>query len=244
MRALALLLLVCFSCNAQLRLRDVGFVGPVKASASASFPSGATHYWTFNEAALSTRVDTPGTADFTVVSTVGSVSGKNNNAAQFSAAASVGEEIATSESLTKPTDFTVAAWMRLDSGGAASGALSFILDGTADAFVRLNFQEDGTASVFFSEEGTIGTTGLTLDAWHLFVARNAGGSGASAFFVDGASVGTGTFTAAGWSTLKALCVGTGTGIVGQMDEPCIFDRVLSDTEISNMWNGGTGRFGP
>jgi len=248
-RSVALIILACSNCCGQLSIRSPFYVAQqLKATASAvSFPSGATHYWAFEEAAGASRSDSVGSVTLSEqAGTVVRTNGINGFGAYFS---DNGRFLTNLTGVSLPRDFTVAAWFRMnvqpgigtdyyqfDSRNEPSGFLLGSVAVDNDNAIILGGEE----GVFYNEAGA-----YSLNTWHLIVGKwitddSMWVSVDGGAFAEGATI--------GWpsDTAGYISVGESSGTSGgvTIDELCIWPRALTITEVGNIWNGGTGTFGP
>lgn len=227
---LTIILCLPVAACAQGGLRNPVIVCLLKPmAAAASFPSGATHYWAFEN----NLVDGPGTCDLVDGGGLSYTTGKNGQCLQLDDA-----ETASSDSCAMPatTAFSIVFWFKLDGGSGSSlnwslGVAGLVMGGGG---------EGGITAKVGATADTLTSAAVTYDAWHLAVVTYDGAS-AQKLSVDGATFITGTVTVEGiggdatWSAVNGPVF---------YDESAPFTRALTQTEVSDIWNGGTGRFGP
>lgn len=198
-------------------------------------------YWKMDEAS-GTRIDSHGSIDLTDNNTVGSATGKINNAADF--------EKDNTESLTSSaagalfsgvTAFTINLWVNAESlvdfqgilGSQNSNTWSLIYrDGT-----RLRWNVAGTDQDY--------SYSLSTSAWVMITVGFDDAGNQTFVSVNGAAKTTSsnTGTPSTTATLFAIGFNTGTGTLywdGLVDEVGFWSRVLTDDEISQLYNSGNG----
>ena len=221
---------------------------PAAPAAPASFPSGATHYWNLDEVS-GTRDDAVGSTDLDEVTAVASGTGKDGNACQFDWNGSAFGSLSDGVNISIPSAYSLCAWFKFS---AIDANQTFTVLGTSlgDAFMfGITYEAAGADTVVFDyqEEGAL-VHSITADTdWHLICVTATGTT--VTIYLDGASVATDTGATIDFSDWDAFTItssnsGTMSGTVGLLDEVSFFDRALTPTEVSDMWNGGTGTFGP
>jgi hypothetical protein len=99
---------------------------------------------------------------------------------------------------------------------------------------------------FYSSAGIVNApVSLQTGVWEQFVATRNGGT--LDLYFDGALIGSGSLTGAMTASTNPLLVGARNSadgrnftVDGLIDEVGIWDRPLSGTEVSALWNGGAG----
>lgn len=213
----------CFAIGLQSHVFISATVQP--AAGGASFPSGATHYWAFEN----NLVDGPGSFDLGDEGIDSFPSGKQN----LCVAVGDGGSITTDpNSLPITSAFSFGTWVFIPTGADFTWQRStaVVLSISAGAF---------NAKIGTTADTLVGPS-VTFDTWHLLVITYDGSS-VEKFSVDGGTLITGTTSVEG-SLGNALW--TSQGGIPMYDESCFFERVLTQQEIIDMWNGGTGTFGP
>lgn len=199
--------------------------GKTVAASSASYPSGATHYWAFQN----DGIDGPGSCDLTI-SGESYVAGKNNQAIEIGAGC--GSAATVSCGLPATTAFSIAFWVKTDSGTASSFSWSM---GVAGAVITSE-AEQFTVKVGATAD-SIGATRTGHDVWELIVVTYDGSS-AEKISVNGEAFVTGTTTVEGVG--GDLTFSTLDGPV-QYDEMATWTRALTQQEVTDLY---TPVFGP
>lgn len=211
---------------------------------------GLVAFWKLEEAS-GTRADHVGANDLTDVNTVTQNPGIVGNAAQFTAANSERLEIVDNTDLsTGDIDFTLSAWVYLDTTGVfrnvitkwegAGANIEYLLRVNASnqaTFTVGNGASNGSAT--FTTTALSGATWYNIIAWHDSVANtisvtvNANATPASAAWTTGVLDGGSKF-ALGFS------IGAGTYWNGRIDAVGLWKRALSSTERDEVYNAGSG----
>tara|TARA_B100000902_G_scaffold341425_1_gene344834 strand:- start:907 stop:1620 length:714 start_codon:yes stop_codon:yes gene_type:complete len=139
------------------------------------------------------------------------------------------------------TSYTWSVWINLTTSSGYSVAYS------SNAVVPyLSAFDNGTATkiVYGHTNGEFtSNTAINTGSWNHIVLRKT--SGTINFFINGqpdSSTGTDSDTyAANIAVIGGLpsYVGTGFGLIGNLDEFSTYDYALSSTQIASIWNGGT-----
>lgn len=227
MRTIFFILLSCLPCLAQLRVHQVGFAPAIlkPATAAASFPSGATHYWKFQN----DLTDDVGSFDLSD-SGAAYVAGKNGNALECGDGVS-----ANSDANPMPTTvaFSIVVWIYPTAESTA-----LVQSGSAGA-ITISGGANWTATAGVTADTLTGSA-VTLNEWHLLV-LTYDGSSVEKLSVDGGTFVTGTVTV---EDVDGPLYFYGNEFPPRYDECAFFTRALTQQEVNDIWNGGTGRFGP
>jgi len=221
-------------------------------TASSGLNSGLVAFWKLDEVS-GTRSDSVGANHLTDNNTVTQATGKVGTSAQFTAANSESLSIADNAPLsTGDIDFTVCAWVWLDTKGAvrdlvtkfgASGQFEYLLnyDSSADRYLW-GVSSDG--SLFASvSANTFGSP--PAGAWHFVVAyhdsvNNLIGISVNNGAFDTAAHAAGVFDSAASFHLGGRASGPNYHN-GRLDAVGLWKRVLSAAEITSLYNSGNGR---
>lgn len=215
---------------------------PPAAGGAPSFPSsGLIHYWTLDESEGNPRVDSVGMVDLeemmSVGSSVPSVSGKRNNAAQMTGASGY---LGTSSSATPNAPLSIVLWYKKSQNPL--GTITVIGAGTAEnphANIDSagNFDcgnDDCDPSVLTPPSGSSA-------AWHVMVLVVT--SSQHKISIDGGTFTNGANTCT--PTTSTFYVSMNDTVAdGVADEIGIWDRALTQQEAIDIWNVGAGLFGP
>jgi len=220
----------------------------------ATLPTNLVSYWELEEAS-GTRVDSHGANDLTDNNTVGTMTGVQGEAADFEHGNSETLSI-TGAGLNITGDISIAGWINQESTVSASGQMGiFSCFGTNAATRKFIFALAGTNLIRFDVRNSSGGSDNfqqayteTVGSWvHVAVTWDASTKEAK-FYRDGSQLGS---TQTG-STVSALTSVTGYPYVvggirtnldywdGGIDDLGVWDKVLTSTEISALYNSGSG----
>jgi hypothetical protein len=215
----------------------------------ADIASNLVGYWALNETSGASAADSSGSADTgTVTGTADWVSGKFNNAFSFDGSSYI--------DVSRPVedDFTMCAWFK--TTGAGGGDIHFdlmqILDseiqGTSDgdfgfgidSVGRLAYGSGGGSSL---DETVVKTAGaVNDDAWHHGCVTRSATSGDVDLYLDGSLADSGTWVTGSLNGNPTLRIGgfqdlgtAGANFVGQLDDVRTYSRILSDAEITALY---------
>ncbi len=234
------LLLCASSCFGQLSIRNPAFVAAILKPAAASgptFPSGARNYWLLGETSGNDRVDVIN-GDHLVETTaaVGSTTGKAGNAANWPPGTGTLESSVGFGDIGLPISFSF--WVNVDNLPVASASI-LQGNGTGDPYVKINSGGDivfGNPTDGDQASGSLGA----LDSWHLITFTMSGG-GDTSYYIDGSSLGTVSTSPPDGTSIILGEIAT---LDAAIDELAIWQRELTAMEVSAIWNGGVGTFGP
>lgn len=234
--AIALLLIVSVA-SAQLTVRSPAYVAcfcKSMAAAAASYPSGATHYWAMEQANGLTRTDSVGSLNLTDGAAAWERgTGKNNFCAEGGAS-----DILESSSFQLGTEFSIVFWFKA-TVSCVTITLMYHNPATGDTY--LSYNTDSTMSLTVNDASVVTSTTASSDSWNLVVATFA--SGTASISINGSAFETASGTHLNDS--GALQIGDQfEGNSFSIDEVALFTRALTITEVGNIYNSGTGRFGP
>jgi len=200
---------------------------------SAALKSSLIHYWSLNEDSGSPRVDSIGGANLSeLVGTVASVPGKNANAAQFLD----GHSLLSAAQAGWDADFSLAAWIKLDGVG------DFTIQEPALGNPHIVCLNGATGSIDASGSDNSGTALLatiSTGIFHLLVLTC--GPVTQSLYVDGSIMDT-NGNVGGHSANGAIQIGRFSASGAIVDAVMIFNRVITQQDVTSLWNGGAGRF--
>jgi len=221
-------------------------------------------WWKMDETSGS-RADAHGSNTLTDNNTVGNGTGKQSNAGDFESGSS--EYLSITDASQTGLDITgnlsISAWVRFESlpgSGNAMGILTKI--GATAALRAYNFCYDnswhsGANRLVLQtwanySQGTIGYVSWTpsLATWyHVVVVHTSSGSGTHTFYIDGVAQTT-TYTLQDVGSIQNTTAsafigadqdsGVGRYFDGLIDEVAIWGRALSGSEVTTLYNGGSG----
>lgn len=220
-------------------VRGVAHDAPSGAAAS-SLLTDLVSWWTLGEATATPRADSKGANTLAITGTVSQAAGKVSSC---SSTASGGNTLACTSAALSPADasFTFAGWVKL-VGTGFQGILG-TADGTNGWALRVSF---GTTLNFLWMKGgadkQINDFTVSGSTWMFVVMGYDAGTSEVFYSVDGAAM-----------TRSASAVGLGQNTTFQLHEPpltggggcdideCAFwSRVLTDAEITELYNAGNG----
>lgn len=196
-------------------------------------------YWQLDETS-GTRFDAHASYDAAETGTVGSLTGIINNGADFPKSNSSYLEVASGllGAVGSANTFSLSFWVKPDTYtsfpaliDSATRQLSLFLDSATSAYLLI-----GNNPAYFTHTGNIST-----GAWHHVVVTWNGGTNAYEMWVDGVSAKTGTVGSS--IGTEALVFGAnpstgGSAWDGGLDEFGIWTRVLTNTEVGDLYNSG------
>lgn len=203
-------------------------------------------YWSLEEAS-GTRADAHGTNDLTDNNTVAGATGKVGTAADFEADNSEYLSRADNADLsTGDIDYTVAAWVYLESKGASRSfvskenefALWYDSGGDSLAFSTVNA---GGSSAQAQTGGSPSTA-----TWYYVVGVHDSVNNLTKISVNGGAFATQSFSAGSSDTGNPFYVGRfdffgAKYMDGLIDEVGFWKRCLTADEVTELYNGGSGR---
>lgn len=205
-----------------------------------------THWWTLNEAS-GTRADEVGAFDLTDNNTVGSTTGKVGDAAAFVAASS--EYLSRSGTDLSPgdTSWSMCVWVRTSNTGANQGI--WCKDNGSQREYALLIYAGAIRFIGFDSGGgfyALDSAAIASNTWYCVVAGYDASTNKAFLSIDGgAKQESSTFSP--YATASATPPSTlglweyvGWYLSGDIDEAAWCDAALSDAEIDEYYNGGSG----
>ena len=208
---------------------------------------GLVGYWRLGETAGTVVRDQLGKNDgaYTgspTLGVAGALSGDPNTAVTF---ASGKYAAGFASKMTLPGTRTIIAWINSTST-ARQGIVGTRGGGNTGAVLTANLSGAGNLSYYHTGTGaTTKAGGLTTGSWfQVGVTFNATGGGVE-LFVNGASIGTDTgIPTDGSDSFNGVIgdedVSVGTPFLGTIDEVSMWNRVLTNAEIANLYRIGRG----
>jgi len=217
---------------------------------SANLANGLIAYWTMDEVS-GTRADSVGGHNLTDTDNVDSTAGVIGNAADFTDPTD--QALSTGPVLDGESSFSVSLWYKTDGTVAPGG--SSTMWGEDDLGAGSYIYHDGT-DVYFGPGGFDSpdpkdlslTEPLIKNVWTHVVMTWDATSGTLDVYSNGSLQDTTTDeTAIGESYTPATSTGIGgfgdfpsIGFQGQIDEVGVWNRTLNSSEVSDLYNGGSG----
>jgi hypothetical protein len=211
---------------------------------------GLISYWRLDESS-GTRDDAHGANDLTDNNTVGSASGKIGLAADFNASASEYLSHADNADLSFADDaFTFTGWFNIDSASTRSVVAKWGSDGAAETCEyalrtlsggTLNWRVgNGSGNVSVSHSATLAT-----GQWYFFAAYHDPAANQIGLSLDGGTAQTASITGGILDGAASFAVGRTGDFAGQywdglIDEVGLWGRVLSASEITELYASGAG----
>lgn len=226
---------------------------PIFATARATtFPTGPVAYWKLDEAS-GTRIDSAGTSHLTDVNTVTSATGKISTAAQFVAANTEYLTVADNAALSlAAADLTVAGWFYFTTKTVGFAYMVAKYNGTLNEyalFYRSSSVDAVRMAVWTAGGNTVAeasTAAISTGGWFFVAATFTAATRIATISINNGPIVTGSAAAgtAGVDTTVDFQLGSdgagGEFWDGRMDEIGIWKRVLTDAEISDLYNTGDG----
>lgn len=221
--------------------------GSTPATSAAVNPSSLltslVAYYTLNEAS-GTRADSTGRGNdmSTIVGAPGNTTGKVSSAIQLTAASTQYISHASTTDLQGTADWTIAAWCWLDSVGTERSIVTKSTEWLLRYSTSANrFQvgwTDGIAAFRFTSADTLGIPSTAT--WYFVVGIHDSSSNLLKISVNNGTLDTSAAT--GVTTGAAVAAIGMRGTVnlwdGRIDELGIWQRVLSASEITTLYNAG------
>lgn len=210
----------------------------------SSLLSGLASYWKLDETS-GNRVDSVGSRTMVPQSTTSYGTGKIGNALDLVA---TGYLLCNDNTLNvdATNGFTICGWIYLHATGANSCIFRLGAGGTDMAVLTASSDNKAQMYVVDSATGVSSVKGsdtLTTDTWYFLCGRynpstkkaevslNAGAFALGAALTNGPKQGATSSLIGRWPANNAN---------GLIDEVGVWTRYLSDTEVSALYNGGTG----
>lgn len=223
-------------------LCDIANGGGGSSSPAPSFPSGATHYWTMNEAS-GVRFDSIGTAHLAETVATGSAAGINGNAASFTWNTVNYGVLDGNVDIEIPSECSFSLFFRFAAVDSNQDyvLVGFTTDGAFGVLIRCSSDD-----IVFYHGSTALIQSFTPDTNVHHLCVTAIGTIAT-IYLDGVAVAidpAATNDFSDWTafTCYASNSGSTSGTVGLIDEMAVFPRALTPAEVLTIWNSGAGLF--
>jgi Concanavalin A-like lectin/glucanases superfamily len=213
----------------------------LQASGDISLTSGLVSYWKLDDASRTSIVDSVGSNAGTWIGTLGSQwgTGKINGAGSFNGTDNYISNFGTSISPVGSSR-SICAWLKTAStsrGGLvntrAAGGFGIDINRTASGY--LSYGHAGASTLDLP-------AGITVGVWYYGCATYNVSTSTAALYLNGAPLGTMTSFGAEQAGTNNGQIGAEAGFdfKGNIDEVGIWNRALTPTEISTLYNAGAG----
>ncbi len=215
-------------------------------------------YWNLNEA-TGTRVDFFSTKNLTLGTEPNAVTGKVGDAADFTAASAEFLTAGNNAAFDNPGDFSISAWLKVTTGTAQAILMknndtllgtgpgwSFNFGVWNPGIFGLAMTKNGTN---YLQRSTANATDYSDTTWHFCIVTRSGTT--INFYVDNGAVQSVSQGDAGTMDNCSNAVNFNMGrsedaggrwyLDGALDEVGFWSKVLSSTERTDLWNGGSGQ---
>lgn len=246
MRSLICFLSLCFSLAATAQVVFWPNLGlGVASAAGTGLWDGLTHYWRLEETAGNNRADAIGAETFTEIGgTVSSGTGINGNCVVVTTGST--HYLEGTGAFPAATALTINLWVKSALPSTAFGFLR--TDGDSDpAFSLFNIASltDVCVPAYMDVPAANNCVDITANTWQMITftwdgasVKKLGQNGAVSAFTDA------NLIPGGASVLILGDPGGASSVNYSVDEIGLWSRVLSSSEISQLWNSGTGQFPP
>ncbi len=161
--------------------------------------------------------------------------------ANFSVANSIYIDNAVINSTLAPdAEYTISMWIKTSTPGSVTSAMGMDTGGNNQIHMAMN--TDGYFNVVIGGTGSLDYNGAQNGEWNHVVITNDGGS-TGKIFVNGTERDTNT-PGSDWAGSNRISWGDdndgGNSYTGLIDEVAIWNRTLTDGEIIQLYNNGTG----
>jgi hypothetical protein len=209
-------------------------------------------YWELEETS-GTRVDSHGSNDLTDNNTVGSAAGIQGNGADFERDNSEYLSItdAAQTGLEYNADFTINFWMYAETLETLRTPFSKWQDTTGNGILAFLYTNGDLRTYIASTASTnvnklFTSTGITAGAWFMVTVTFDVSAGSMQLYVNATSKGTQTgFSTSPYQNSEPFRIGAYNSSAGQpfdgiIDEFGFWSRVLTSTEVTELYNSGDG----
>lgn len=226
--------------------KHTGLSSPVFGFYGDSLASGLAGYWRFEEGEGDEAYDSSGhgnTAIFNGMDETAWISGQTGGGLTFDGVDDY-IEVEDSDGLSLAGDMTITAWIRPTDFVGSNSIVAKTSKGTASPYDLYTTPDTGTLRFAVGDGGSSqeieSSEALTVGEWQHVVAVRSGSTGR--LYINGAPKGSGSLSTSAVDDNGPLRIGSrddeGTHMKGDLDDVRIYNRVLSETEISRM---GIGR---
>jgi hypothetical protein len=198
-------------------------------------------YYPFEEGAGITTADVVGDNDGTFVGSPVWTAGKEGNGLQFNGNSFV--DVGAPLVDTEIANYSVAAWVKLDSLGGFATAVSQDGESNSAYFLQYSGQDNRFAFSFVGARALAPAPPATGQWYHLVGVRDVA-TGSLKLYVDGQLAGTASVcggTAGDGNTVIGRAKYGGNDVDfwrGGIDQVHVYDRALTGTEVTELYNSG------
>jgi len=225
-------------------------LGPVRAAPRAAPTDSLVAWWAMDESG-GVRYDSTGISDLTDVNTVASSNTSKSGKSSLFVSAN-GESLQlgdNAETSMGDIDFTLVGWVRFDKinnfnriigKGADVPSAEFYLD-YATNVNRFRFLV-GNNSTYGMVTASNSGAAIT-DTWYFVAAWHDTTSNTINIQVNNGTIDSVSYSGGSWDSTNSLLFGsTGAGsqLDGLLDEFALYKKILSASELSNIYNSGAG----
>ncbi|MBM4034743.1 MAG: PEP-CTERM sorting domain-containing protein, partial [Planctomycetes bacterium] len=211
----------------------------VPAGSIPPIPAGPQAYYSFNNAANPGADDSGGGANGTVSGATWVGAGKVGGAMDFDGVNDYVNAILN----VSETAYAAAMWFKADAAGR--GIYSVHTSPTSGDCDRHIFLTGGNASVRTWNNETISTSGLSLadGQWHHVVHTFGGTEGGQKIYIDGTLRASGAKANSDYDWQTSITMGfandgSNNWLDGMLDEVYIYNRALTQTDVTQLYNAG------
>lgn len=196
------------------------------------------YYWRLNETS-GVRVATFGGINLNPTADIGSVAGKNGNAASFDE----GEYLQSASEILLTRPFTLAFWMYIPTGASFEDVAFNHTDGTNSR--TLNVFDNTDVTFFNGRVSGFGEvfTSFSYDTWNFYVFTIAA-NGQMKHSRNGETLNVGPVCPQNDPASSVIQVGSpaSPGSFCRIDSLMMFNRDISQAEVARLYNSGAGYF--
>lgn len=203
--------------------------------------TGLLHWWDLNESS-GDAIDATGTQDLTEGGTIGVATGgapDGGNARDFPGSVGAHFSASAGSIWNSGTTMSFSFWFRRDNVTGNLAAYGHNAPNGANYHLWVGANDVNT--FYFDAVASMTGHVLNKEQWYHIVVTSTGPGGSDELFIDGTSANTGT---AGWEPGSAtFYLGAyfngGLTFNGRMCSAAIWNRVISSTEVTELYNSGT-----
>jgi len=261
-KLLIILLLLYFPFILIGQMMIPGIIGSSSGGETSTLLNNLVAYWNFDESS-GTFVDEVNSNVATGVSIIYNASGKLSRCVEYDATT---DYIIVPNSVTYlPTNdkYSISAWFYIDVLPSTAERYYVILrmynsTYSSSILVQLKYDTDYIAFTICNSSGTsydteTASNSITTGAWYHLVCVNVGNGSPSLIYLNGSDA---TYYHSATYTGANILVPDGTmrignsstvgtiAIDGRIDEIALWDRNLTSSEITELYNSGTGKTYP